>query len=147
LFYKIKVFLNVYLVVNQILKNLAFWMLVFSYGSSLTIVTKCNQNLGHVFFLVTQLLKMHINAWPLRILTFIFQNMLYLMKLSFLSLSLYYYVISYNFRLDFIWLHHIGNSTSWTNTFPASACDDCCSCCSFTRPPLTNSSPPIWATR
>jgi len=41
-------------------------------GSSLTIVTKCNQNLGHVFFLVTQLLKMHINAWPLRILTFIF---------------------------------------------------------------------------
>ena len=88
MFYKIKVFLNVYLVVNQILKNLAFWMLVFSYGSSLTIVTKCNQNLGHVFFLVTQLLKMHINAWPLRILTFIFQNMLYLMKLSFLSLSL-----------------------------------------------------------
>jgi hypothetical protein len=88
LFYKIKVLLNVYLVVNQIIKNLAFWMLVFSYGSSLTIVTKCNQNLGHVFFLVTQLLKMHINAWPLRILTFIFQNMLYLMKLSFLSLSL-----------------------------------------------------------
>jgi len=94
---------------------------------------KCSAlNLGHVFFLVTQVLKMHINAWPLTILTFIFQNMLYLMKLSFLSLSLLLCHISYNFRLDFNWLHHIGNSTSWTNTFLASTCDDCCPCCSFT---------------
>ena len=84
-FFITKVLLKAFLVVNQTITNCALLGASVFHGSNLTITTSCNQSPKHVFFLVTQALKTHINAWTFTHPGFTSQNM-FLMKLFFPTL-------------------------------------------------------------